>query len=113
MELDLYVFNKNLRIKGFELAKKTDTKQDNIYYVGEFDDSTVYFSYSTAKKTLIIYEDENYKHIRSYIAIKDVDLFDYLFDCLDYFDYEDVEVEVVETPLEIENKRLSQLENKE
>lgn len=113
MELDLYNFNRKLKIKGICLAKHSDNHQDNIYYSGEIEGVSVYMTYSTKDKKFIIYKDEDYKKPRSVIRTDDIDLFAYIFDCVCY-DEELVETELVdEDILELENQEIKELENKE
>lgn len=115
MQLDMYNFNRKLKIKGITLAPHSDNHQDNIYYSGEIDGVSVYMTYSTKDKKFTIYKDEDYKKPRSVIRMVDIDLFAYIFDCVCY-DEDVVETELVEDYediLALENEEIKELENKE
>lgn len=114
MQLDMYNFNRKLKIKGIALAPHSDNHQDNIYYSGEIDDVSVYMTYSTKDKKFTIYKDPEYKKPTSVIKIQDIDLFAYIFDCVCY-DEEEIEAEIVEDEevVLLENEEIKELENKE
>ena len=113
MQLDMYNFNRKLKIKGITLAPHSDNRQDNIYYSGEIDEVSVYMTYSTKDKKFTIYKDPEYKKPTSVIKIQDIDLFAYIFDCVCY-DEETVETEIVEDEIVLlTDEEVKALENKE